>query len=249
MNKFLSIIVAISLFFTACKKPAAVSQQNTDQSTLSILDWKPLAFDYLVLKSKVTFKTKDNSVNATANIRIKKDSIIWISITPGLGIEVMRSIITPDSVKIINRLDNKYDKYSIDYLKETLGVDLNFYNLQNLIVGDLLLPLVHEDQIKDLLVEELWEVSQARKKVNALSLISKTQKKVTRLDARTQEQEQLLVNYGAFSMIDSLVMHQEQSLQLIQKQDTTFIDVSHQKIEFPTKAIAFPFSVPKKYEK
>lgn len=249
MNKLVTTFFALSIILSACTKHPSVSQQDQDNSALAILDWKPLDFDYLILKSKINVKTKDNNVNATANIRIKRDSIIWISVTPGMGIEIIRSIITPDSVKIINRLENKYDKYSITYLKETLGIDLNFYNLQNLLVGDLLLPLEKQDQVKELQLDELWEINQERENVFASSRLSKTQKKVTRLEAQNKDQKYLRVNYSNFTIVDSLLIHQSQAMLLVNHQDSSFLETSHQKIEFPSKNVAFPFSVPKKYEK
>jgi hypothetical protein len=248
MNRYIVILLLAGLSFSACKKQPAVSQQGSEVPVVNNLDWQPLVFDYLILKSKVNIKTKDNNVNATANIRMKKDSIIWISVTPGMGIEVFRSIITPDSVKIINRLENKYDKYSIAYLREALGIDLNFYHLQNIVVGDLLLPLEQQDQVNDVPLEELWEITQERKNMLAASLLSKRQKKITQLDARNQDQKSLRVTYTNFTTVDSLVMHQAQSLLMVNGKDSSFIETSHQKIEFSKKPLAFPFSVPKKYE-
>jgi hypothetical protein len=249
MNKYSAALLCLGIALSACRKQPAVSLQSTDSMrVITTLDWQPLAFNYLVLKSKVNFKNKNQNVNATANIRIKRDSIIWISITPGMGIEVLRSIITPDSVKIINRLDNKYDKYSIAYLRETLGVDLNFYHLQNLVVGDLLLPLEQQDQVKDMPLEALWKINQERKNILISSLLSKAQKKITRLEARNQDQKYLRVDYAHFTTIDSLIIHQTQSLLMVNSTDSTFIESTHQKIEFSTKPVAFPFSVPKKYE-
>jgi hypothetical protein len=249
MNKYHAALICLGIALSACRKQPAVSLQNPDSTGVTTaLDWQPLAFDYLVLKSKVNFKSKDQNVNATANIRIKRDSIIWISITPGMGIEVLRSIITPDSVKIINRLENKYDKYSIAYLRETLGVDLNFYHLQNLVVGDLLLPLEPQDQVKDMPLEASWKINQDRKNILASSLLSKAQKKITQLEARNQDQKYLRVNYTDFTPADSLIMHHAQSLLMVNGKDSTFIESAHQKIEFSTKPVAFPFSVPKKYE-
>ncbi len=247
MNKLLTPLLALAIILSACTKQPSISQQTKDSSAITTLDWKPLAFDYLILKSKINIKTKDHNINATANIRMKKDSVIWISVTPGMGIEIIRSIITPDSVKLINRLENKYDKYSINYIKETLGIDLNFYNLQNLLVGDLLLPLEKQDQVKD--TDELWEIKQERQTVLASSLLSKIQKKVTQLEAKNQDEKYLRVNYTNFTAIDSLLIHQTQSMLLVNNKDSSFVETSHQKIEFPSKNVAFPFSVPKKYEK
>jgi len=211
------------------------------------MEWTPLSFNYLVLKSKISFKSQGNSTNLTANIRIKKDSLIWLSITPGMGIEVVRAIVTPDSVKVINRLENKYDAYSISYIKQTLGIELDYYNLQNLLVGDMLLPFHETDQVN--ITDNTWQVKQQYNGLDVATLISRIQKKVTQTEATNADKKYLLSTYTNFILTDSVLFHQEQTLMMKNGNDTSFIEASHQKIEFPKKSVAFPFNVPKRFEK
>jgi hypothetical protein len=211
------------------------------------MEWTPLAFKYLVLKSKINFKANGNSNNFTANIRIKKDSLIWLSITPGMGIEIARAVITPDSVKVINRLDNKYDAYSFSYIKQMLGIDMDYYTLQNLIVGDVLLPFSASDQV--LTTDDTWQIKQQHNGIDVVSFISRIQKKVTQAEAKSTEGKYVLTTYKNFTLTDSVLFHQEQFLLLKNGADTSFLEASHQKIEFPKKNVAFPFNVPKRFEK
>ncbi len=164
-----------------------------------------------------------------------------------MGIEVLRVVITPDSVKIINRIDNKYDQYSIAYIRQTLGIELDYYNLQNLIVGDILLPFDEDDNV--LTEGSTWKINQLRPALEVISTLSKTKKKVTRSEAKNKEAKQLFIDYKDFMSTDSVLFHQTQSMVIINGNDTSYIEAVHQKIEFPTKSVAFPFNVPKKYEK
>lgn len=211
------------------------------------MEWAPLDFNYLVIKSKINFKAQGNSTNLTANIRMKKDSLIWLSITPGMGIEVLRAIVTPDSVKVINRLENKYEAYSISYINQKLGVDLNYYNLQNLLVGDMLLPVQASDQV--FTTDIIWQVKQQIKGLDVVTMISRLQKKVIRTEATNTDQKYLLSTYKDFIIADSLLFHQEQIIMMKNGNDTSILEASHQKIEFPKKSVAFPFNVPKRFEK
>jgi len=245
MNKFILLFAASFLLLSACKKQPATSSDM--QKGEHHMEWTPLAFNYLVIKSKINFKTQGNSNNLVANIRIKKDSLIWLSITPGMGIEVVRAIITPDSVKIINRLDNKYDAYSISYIKQTLGIEMDYYNLQNLIVGDVLLPFGATDQVTT--TDNTWQVKQQHNGIEVVSSISRIQKKVTQAEAKSNDGKYVLTTYKDFIVTDSVLFHQEQSLMLKNGTDTSFIEASHQKIEFPKKSVAFPFNVQKRFEK
>jgi Domain of unknown function (DUF4292) len=245
MNKLLLVFSLFLLLLSACKKQPATSGHL--QKGQNHLEWVPLDFDYLVIKSKINLKVQGNSTHLTANIRIKKDSVIWLSITPGMGIEVLRAIVTPDSVKVINRLENKYDAYSISYIKQQLGIAIDYYSLQNLMVGDVLLPFQETDQV--LTTDQTWQVKQQQRGLDAVTLISRIQKKVTQTEAANKEDKYLLSTYNNFILSDSVLFHQEQTLVMRNGKDTSFIEASHQKIEFPKKSVAFPFNVPKRFEK
>ena len=65
----------------------------------------PLNFTTFYGKAKADFSSERASGNVTVYIRMQKDSVIWISITGPLNIEGARVLITPDSVKIINKLE------------------------------------------------------------------------------------------------------------------------------------------------
>jgi hypothetical protein len=71
-----------------------------------------------------------------ANVRLLKDSAIWISANAILGIEAMRVFITRDSVKLLNKLEKTYTARSVDYLQQLTALPLDLETLQNLIVGN-----------------------------------------------------------------------------------------------------------------
>jgi len=92
-------------------------------------------FNTFSAKVKVDFEGKEESGEATANIRIQKDSIIWVSLSL-LGIEGMRVKITPDSVILLN-MRKKYVQFrSIGYLQEITQIPFDFTTLQDMIVGN-----------------------------------------------------------------------------------------------------------------
>ena len=66
------------------------------------------AFDWMSTRfsGSVLWDGKTHSI--AGSMRIRSDSAIYISIAPILGIEIARAIITPDSVKLINRLESTY---------------------------------------------------------------------------------------------------------------------------------------------
>lgn len=94
-------------------------------------------FETFSAKIKVDFEGADGKKNDfNAALRIKKDSIIWISINAVLGIEAFRVMITPDSVKVLNKLDRLVQLRSVSYLQEVTRIPMTFYDLQNLLIGN-----------------------------------------------------------------------------------------------------------------
>src|SRR6202171_6194088 len=70
-------------------------------------------------KLKVHYESSDGKdYEFNAFIRLQKDKIIWISINALLGFEAFRAVITPDSVKVLNKLDKVYQPRSVRYLQE-----------------------------------------------------------------------------------------------------------------------------------
>ena len=83
-------------------------------------------FDYLTAKSKFSFKSaKQDFDNTNVNIRMKKDSIIWLSVT-GVGLEVARGIITRDSIVFMDKIHRDYYVFKYDQLSKQYNFDLNF---------------------------------------------------------------------------------------------------------------------------
>jgi hypothetical protein len=77
---------------------------------------------------------KDNEFNAF--IRMEKDSLIWISVNALLGFEAIRMLVTPDSVKILDRLKKVSRFRSVSYLQEEVHLPVDFKTLQDLLLGN-----------------------------------------------------------------------------------------------------------------
>lgn len=94
--------------------------------------------DYHTFSSKysASFSQGRTSSEFSGQVRMVRDSAIWVSISPAFGIEMIRLLVTADSVKYINRIDKIY--YSGDYsiLREFLDANIDFDILQALIIGN-----------------------------------------------------------------------------------------------------------------
>ncbi|HET9057125.1 MAG TPA: DUF4292 domain-containing protein [Chitinophagaceae bacterium] len=88
-------------------------------------------------KIKVDYEnSQGKQPDFTANVRMKKDEIIWLSLTGTLGIEGFRVIITKDSIRIMDKLSDTYTVRSLSYLQDLSHIPIDFTSLQNMIVGN-----------------------------------------------------------------------------------------------------------------
>lgn len=79
-------------------------------------------------------------LSSRGQLKIEKDNRLQISIQPILGIEMFRIELTPDSVKLLDRMNKRYLVEDYAHLKGKSKVDFNFYNLQALFTNQLFLP-------------------------------------------------------------------------------------------------------------
>ena len=63
---------------------------------------------YYSAKADVDMKDSANAQGFKAHLRCVMDSAVWLSVVPALGIEVARALLTPDSLKVIDKLGDHY---------------------------------------------------------------------------------------------------------------------------------------------
>ncbi|MCK5279743.1 MAG: DUF4292 domain-containing protein, partial [Cyclobacteriaceae bacterium] len=94
MNRKLPLyLLVFTVFFSSCKKDI-VGIKSGKKENVNI---EEIDFDYFLTKTKVRYSEGDKQVNGNAHIRIKKDSLIWFSVSPSIGLEATRVMITKDT--------------------------------------------------------------------------------------------------------------------------------------------------------
>jgi hypothetical protein len=147
------IIAAISCR-PARKLQTAIAKKDTTQLVLvhdskadsvkmirevfSSLKSKRIDFKTFSAKIKVDYTDKTgNGPDLTVFVRMQKDSAIWLSINATVfSYEAFRVLITPDSVKVLNKKDKLVQLRSVSYLKELVQLPFDFSTLQDLIIGN-----------------------------------------------------------------------------------------------------------------
>jgi len=94
-----------------------------------------LKFDWFSAKFSANYENAGKKNSFNGQLRIRNDSLIWISLTPMLGIEAIRIMISQDSVKLINRLNNTYFLGDYEYVNRFLNTNIDFDLLQSILLG------------------------------------------------------------------------------------------------------------------
>jgi len=151
MQKILIAILAVVLSLNACFIKR--SHTKTDETSVVVNDKKVikpdaklvavmdslnmhyLNYETLTMKFSGDFDSEDKSTPLKGILRMKRDSFIWISIRPGLGIELARAVFTPDSVKMLNRMKSEYFLGDYAFVDSAFGVQADYKMLEAIITN------------------------------------------------------------------------------------------------------------------
>ena len=259
----ISILFAV-IFFTvnSCKTKMATTDYGeivllTPKKILEESNSKFLYPQYMSASIKVKYQSKKKKMSFKSNLRLEKDKKIWVNIS-FLGISFARAIITPEGVSMYERQNHTTFTGDFKYLSKLLGIELDFYQLQSLILGK---PIkeINTRKYKTLISKNsyLLEYENNRKlsrkgKNNGdyikrywydpisfeleRQLISQPDRKIT-----------LMVDNDNYELVgDKYFIPENINLQIIDD-SVTLVDVEYKGIKVDKK-ISFPFKIPDGYK-
>ena len=74
--------------------------------------------------------------NLAGQIRMRKDSLIWLTVTATMGVEVLRAKVSNDSVWLINRMEKTYLAEPLDSVSAQLGIPLSLPWVQTMLLNN-----------------------------------------------------------------------------------------------------------------
>ncbi|MGI4021739.1 MAG: DUF4292 domain-containing protein [Janthinobacterium lividum] len=257
-NKVLIAGIILSMFGCKAKKhlvevnrPVADSALiKTDSSTnnnknekLAAIKTRQINFNTFSGKARTHLEINGKGYDVTMNIRVQKGKQIWVSITAIAGIEVARVRITPDSIKIINKLQSAYLKKPFNYVYQYGGRQINYQTVEAIVVGNAVPEFINTDAtiaasggntiISGILNELAYQTTfGADLKVSSLKL------------ANTKANQKLDVNNGEFIQADNRIL--PSAISINSYQNGLKADLHYIKAEFDGQ-LDTPFNEPKGY--
>lgn len=200
-------------------------------------------------KLKVHYESSDGKdYEFTAFIRLEKDKRIWISINATLlGIEVFRALITPDSAKVLNKMDKVYQRRSVGYLQEISHLPFDFNILQSIILGN---PIYLDSNIlyyrKDIQGISILSIGPIFR--NYLTLNNDLSLKHSKLDDVDQMKARYCdITYGQYEKVDTVFFSTYRKIAVAEKARLD-VELNFNKYSF-NESLDFPFSIPKNYKR
>ncbi|HTN08491.1 DUF4292 domain-containing protein [Agriterribacter sp.] len=247
-KKLQSAITKKDTVITALNNPAATDSARLVHETFEKIRGNYIQFETFSSKIKVQYKdSKQRNYDFNAFVRIQKDSIIWISINAAFGIEAFRVFITPDSVKVMDKLDKNVQYRSVEYIREIVQLPVDFFTLQNLIVGN---P-VYLDSTKVLMYKEReTSVSLATMGNFFKQLLSLRKDDYAVLHSKLDDVDvgrsrTADFTYNDYITISGRLFSTGRKISVAEK---TRLDVSleYKQVEFD-KPLSYPFNIPRNY--
>lgn len=166
--------------------------------------------------SKINTKYQDSSQNVSfkTSLRIVNDSALNANITFA-SLPIINALITPDSLKIVNRKDKCFLLRDLEYFKDQFGVDFSYENIEELFLGK---PVAYDT------TESYFKVND-----NTEYTICSHRKKEIKKNERLNIRE--IITY--YTLDDSL--SNLEAMRIISPEDSTMIEIVYKERELVDK--------------
>ncbi len=140
------IFTVFLLFVLSCRiSEKAISLNNVNKDTIVVnedlsrfidsVNSKFIQYSTIEANFSGNYSDPKSNVFLKGIIRIKTNQFIWISIRPISAVEVSRILIEPDSIHILDRLNNEYYSEDFNYLSSKLNLKTNFNIIESILTG------------------------------------------------------------------------------------------------------------------
>ena len=244
MNKLFAgivLIIGLGLLFS-CSKKTIVYQADGKME-----DFSPIYTDYnyMSAKAKVVIEEESGKITrGSLNLRAKKDSVLWFIISPGMGMEAVRGLITQDKIQIKDRIGREDINLTFKEFEAVYGLKLSLEIFQNVLFAN---P-PHKVDYKDRLVRvgKAFELTQVRDKVRYFSKVDVNYRKVSELVSNSlDDRGSLLASYATFQDIEGKPFPFEVlyklAYQLPEGGQNTIINVEWTSVDSFSEPLSFPF--------
>jgi hypothetical protein len=136
---FLSALLLALLALSSCtalrRAHGDAAKPKSEKALMKGLLENSVNADWLGAKAKISYNDEYGGESFSANIRMRKDSAIWMNFKK-FSIEGARVLLTPDSIFVIDRINNEYTAKPFEYAQKEYSLPVGFQGLQAMLLGN-----------------------------------------------------------------------------------------------------------------
>ncbi len=243
---FVFVTVAL-LAFQSCSKKTVPTLPPPPKT----LDIEQIDFGYLHGKARLVFKDEKKEREVKAAIRIRKDSVIWMTFSV-IGVQGGKALINKDSITIVSTVDKEYYVFDYEELSKRFNFKIDYSVIEAAMLGNPIKSNSGESEIgqegdRDKLVQKEGSVT-------IKSLINPILKKIEYVELVEATTNNILkVEYSNFQPLGDKNFAYNGVVNVFYKTAAGIINntitIEYNKAEVGNKELKFPFKIPQRYDR
>ena len=249
MNKCqLLLLTGLLLLGAACSKKTVSTVLPTPKTTLNIQE---IDFEYFHGKARMVLRDANKEREVKANIRVRKDSVIWMAFSV-IGVQGGKALINKDSITIVSNVDKEYYVFEYSELSQRFHMKIDYQMIQAAMLGNPMFARTDADEVVP--ESSMYLLKQKIDNIDVVNFVNAAQQKIEKVEMKeTNSSNSLVINYSNFQPVGNKVFPYNGTINLFYKAvagllNTTII-FEYNKAEVGDRELKFPFNIPKRYER
>jgi hypothetical protein len=249
VKKLIYILLAVLVFSCgAVKKIGEEPLRDSKMKAKQILkahQRQKADFSTLQARLKVELTEGNKSQTHTLTLRMERGKTIWVN----AFLNMVRLKITPEKVQMYNKLDRTFFDGDYEIINDFLGIELNFSNLENALLGDALFnPKTNALKSEPSQTSYVLAPKNANELLQVLYCINPGSFKLEGQSVyQPLENRSLDVNYQSFQAIDAQLFPKSITIKVIENQKETSLKLNLKSVIL-NQPLRFPFKMPSGYK-
>lgn len=246
--KFFTYLSIVVLLMSSCAKKLTetdlpkLPKIKTQELVIKLDSLSKIKPTYFYSKISTHYKDTNNSNSFKTSIRIAKDTAVH-AIISFAAIPLVTAKVSTDSILISNKKDKCYIRQSLNYVKETFGVDFDYQNIEELILG---MPLGFDSTQKYFQIHNPYQYIISTHKRRALKNEEKLDKEDVSIQYHISKEANSLegielyspsdstnikINYNQKERIDVYELPKALNVEIKSPRNRIFIEMNYEKTE------------------
>ena len=243
--KYIAAVCFTAIMLNSCKTTKEIPMPKTPEVLKSVAV-QPQTFEFKTMSRNFTANVDGMGISVNGQIRIENGKNLWITVNK--LVEIARMKLTPDSIHVIIKVQNKYYQGSYTDFAKTTGISINYESIQSLLLGEDIPSYPFKD-VQQRVAESIAQYTFASRTAHDLPTIQQTMyvdmatNKIVENNINTQQGEQLQIKYSQFKDIEHQKLPTQIKISFKNKTNkiNTFITFGKTTVN---QELTFPFKIP-----